>query len=92
MTGLTERQEEVLRFIAAFQREHGFSPTLREIGKALGMASTNGVFEHLQALEKKGALAREPRIARTLRILGEVPGPREEPERSSAALAPEPGV
>jgi repressor LexA len=64
--GLTDRQLEVLRFIAREIEERGYPPTIREIGEALGIASTNGVNDHLKALEKKGYLLRDPVKSRAL--------------------------
>jgi repressor LexA len=63
---LTDRQLEVLRFIATEIEERGYPPTIREIGEALGIASTNGVNDHLKALEKKGFLVRDPVKSRAL--------------------------
>jgi repressor LexA len=64
--GLTDRQLEVLRFIATEIEERGYPPTIREIGEALDIASTNGVNDHLKALEKKGYLQRDPAKSRAL--------------------------
>ncbi len=64
--GLTHRQLEVLRFIASEIEERGYPPTIREIGEALDIASTNGVNDHLKALEKKGYLQRDPVKSRAL--------------------------
>jgi repressor LexA len=66
MTGLTERQLEVLRFIARQIDEAGYPPTIREIGEALEIRSTNGVNDHLKALERKGYLTRDPAKSRAL--------------------------
>jgi repressor LexA len=63
---LTDRQLEVLRFIATEIEEKGYPPTIREIGEALDIASTNGVNDHLKALEKKGFLQRDPVKSRAL--------------------------
>ncbi|HET9594994.1 MAG TPA: transcriptional repressor LexA [Anaeromyxobacteraceae bacterium] len=63
---LTDRQLEVLRFIATEIEERGYPPTIREIGEALDIASTNGVNDHLKALEKKGFLQRDPVKSRAL--------------------------
>jgi len=60
MNGLTDRQLEVLRFIARQIEEEGYPPTIREIGEALDIRSTNGVNDHLKALERKGYLERDP--------------------------------
>jgi repressor LexA len=65
-TGLTDRQLEVLRFIATEIEERGYPPTIREIGEALDIASTNGVNDHLKALEKKGFLQRDAAKSRAL--------------------------
>jgi repressor LexA len=65
-TALTDRQLEVLRFIATQIEERGYPPTIREIGEALDIASTNGVNDHLKALEKKGFLQRDPVKSRAL--------------------------
>jgi repressor LexA len=65
-TGLTDRQLEVIRFIAREIEERGYPPTIREIGEALDIASTNGVNDHLKALEKKGYLQRDPAKSRAL--------------------------
>jgi repressor LexA len=66
---LTRRQREVLDFIGGSTRRSGRPPTLREIGEQLGIASTNGVRDHLQALIDKGYLTRDERSARGLRLL-----------------------
>ena len=67
---LTPRQSEILGFITASIAERGFPPTLREIGKNFGIRSTNGVNDHLKALEKKGYLAREDLKSRAMRPVG----------------------
>jgi hypothetical protein len=56
---LTKRQRDILDFISASIMERGFPPTLREIGEHFNIRSTNGVNDHLKALEKKGHLRRE---------------------------------
>jgi repressor LexA len=66
---LTDRQREVLEFISWSIRDRGYPPTLREIGMRLGIRSTNGVNDHLKALEKKGYLEREDLKSRALRPL-----------------------
>jgi len=64
---LTQRQREILDFIAASIAERGFPPTLREIGEHFSIRSTNGVNDHLKALEKKGHLRREDLKSRAMR-------------------------
>jgi repressor LexA len=66
---LTDRQKEVLDFIQESITGRGYPPTLREIGERMGIRSTNGVNDHLKALEKKGFLAREDLKSRALRPL-----------------------
>jgi repressor LexA len=66
---LTDRQREVLDFISDSIRKRGYPPTLREIGSHFGIRSTNGVNDHLRALEKKGFLHREDLKSRALRPL-----------------------
>lgn len=67
MQKLTERQRAVLDFIVESISDRGYPPTLREIGNHLGIRSTNGVNDHLRALERKGYLTREDMKSRTLR-------------------------
>src|SRR5262250_2015131 len=55
---LTERQEKILAFIKKSIQEQGYPPTIREIGEHFGIRSTNGVNDHLKALERKGYLMR----------------------------------
>ena len=64
---LTFRQKEILDFISASIVERGFPPTLREIGEHFNIRSTNGVNDHLKALEKKGHLRREDLKSRAMR-------------------------
>ncbi len=64
---LTERQQKVLSFISDSIEHRGYPPTLREIGEHMGIRSTNGVNDHLKALEKKGYLEREDLKSRALR-------------------------
>lgn len=69
MQKLTEKQEIVLDFIRNSIADRGYPPTLREIGNFMGIRSTNGVNDHLRALERKGYLAREDMKSRALRPL-----------------------
>jgi repressor LexA len=64
---LTQRQRDILDFISASIVERGFPPTLREIGEHFHIRSTNGVNDHLKALEKKGHLRREDLKSRAMR-------------------------
>jgi repressor LexA len=64
---LTDRQKAVLDYISKSIEKRGYPPTLREIGEHMGIRSTNGVNDHLKALEKKGYLEREDLKSRALR-------------------------
>lgn len=67
MQGLTDRQQQVLKYIRDSITQRGYPPTLREIGAHMGIRSTNGVNDHLRALERKGYLTREDMKSRALR-------------------------
>lgn len=75
---ITDRQMICLQFIEECVRERGFPPTLREIGTHMGIRSTNGVNDHLMALEKKGYIRRDPTRSRGIRVIA----PTSEPIRS----------
>jgi repressor LexA len=64
---LTQRQRQALQFISDCLSDRGYPPTLREIGQHMGIRSTNGVNDHLKALERKGYLMREELKSRALR-------------------------
>ena len=66
---LTARQNEAYEFIRSYLRAQRKPPTLKEIGSALGIRSTNGVFKLLQALEAKGYVRRQAHAARGLDLL-----------------------
>ena len=70
---LTDRQKAVLEFISRYISMRGYPPTLREIGEHMGIRSTNGVNDHLKALEKKGYLEREDLKSRALRPIEQEP-------------------
>lgn len=78
--GLTDRQREVLECIQEAISETGYPPTIREIGDRLGIRSTNGVNDHLKALERKGYLERDTSKSRAMllteRALRELPASR----------------
>jgi len=77
MKGLTARQREILDFITRSIQENGYPPTIREIGGHMGIRSTNGVNDHLKALERKGYLTRTDLKSRAMRpVHMEPPGPK----------------
>ena len=67
---LNDRAREILAFIHQFKDERGYPPTIREIGKAFGISSTNGVRYYLSALEKAGQLKRSGKISRGIEAVG----------------------
>src|SRR5690349_24553749 len=71
MQGLTQRQAQTLEYIRQSIEERGYPPTLREIGEYMGIRSTNGVNDHLRALERKGYLRREDMKSRALKLVEE---------------------
>ena len=74
---MTERQQKILAFIKWSIQEQGYPPTIREIGEAFGIRSTNGVNDHLKALERKGYLLRGELKSRALSVIeGGMPGPQ----------------
>lgn len=79
---LTPRQRSVLDYIRESIRERGYPPTFREIGKRFGITSTNGVNDHLVALERKGHLRRDDMKSRALIPIG----PPEPDDRASDLL------
>ena len=72
---LTERRQRILDFIENFHAGHGYPPTVREIGAAVGLSSTKSVKDHLDKLVEAGLLNRSGRNARTL-IPQKEPGDR----------------
>jgi repressor LexA len=70
MRDLTDRQREVLAFIAQSTRNTGYPPTIREIGEHLSIRSTNGVNDHLKALERKGLIERDESKSRAMQVTG----------------------
>lgn len=68
---LTKRQTEILDFIKRYLENHGYPPTVRDIGGAVGLTSSSTVHAHLANLEKAGAIRRDPTKPRALEILGE---------------------
>ena len=67
---LTARQAEILEIIRGYVAETGRPPSRPELAKMLGIASTNGVFKHLDALARKGAIELVPNAARGIKLLG----------------------
>ena len=69
MIELTKRQEEILDFIKTFMVKHGFPPTIREIGEALGISSPATIHAHLKNLETRGVIKRNDTKNRAIELL-----------------------
>ena len=67
---LTKRQQEIFDFIKRYSAKHGYPPTVRDIGKAVGLTSSSTVHAHLANLEKLGLLRRDPTKPRAIELLG----------------------
>ena len=78
---LTGRQQEIWSFLVDYVDRHGYPPTVREIGEAVGLASPSTVHAHLANLERAGLLKRDPTKPRALELVG-----RDKPDPSVVAL------
>jgi repressor LexA len=67
---LTTRQQEIWQFLAEYVDAHGYPPTVREIGDAVGLASPSTVHAHLANLERAGLLRRDPTKPRAIELVG----------------------
>jgi repressor LexA len=82
---LTTRQQEIWQFLAEYVDAHGYPPTVREIGDAVGLASPSTVHAHLANLERAGLLKRDPTKPRAIELVGRR---REEAPETTAAQLP----
>ena len=80
---LTGRQREIWSFLVEYVDAHGYPPTVREIGEAVGLASPSTVHAHLANLERAGLLRRDPTKPRALELVG-----RDRPAEAPAAELP----
>jgi repressor LexA len=71
---LTKRQQEIFEFIKRYSAKYGYPPTVRDIGKAVGLASSSTVHAHLANLERLGMLRRDPTKPRAIELLDRVRG------------------
>jgi repressor LexA len=67
---LSKRQREIFDFVVKYAEKHGYPPTVREIGEAVGLASPSTVHAHLANLERAGYLRRDPTKPRALEVVG----------------------
>jgi repressor LexA len=77
---LTKRQKEVLDYVSGFLERNGYSPTLEEIASHFQLASLNGVYKHLKALQERGFIRRFTNQARSIQLLN--------PDTPSPAILP----
>jgi len=71
---LTKRQQEIFDFIRKYSAKYGYPPTVRDIGKAVGLASSSTVHAHLANLERIGLLRRDPAKPRAIELLDRAVG------------------
>jgi repressor LexA len=76
---LTKRQREIFDYVKSYGEQHGYPPTVRDIGKAIGLTSSSTVHAHLANLEKLGMLRRDPTKPRAIEVLV---------DKAKAAVAP----
>ena len=77
---ITRRQKEILDYLRSFLDQQGYSPTLEEIAEHFSLASLNGVYKHLRALEERGFIRRLANQARSIQLV--------DPESTSSAALP----
>ena len=73
MRKLSERQRRILDFVARYTGDHGYPPSIREIGQAVGITSTSVVDYNLKALERSGLIRRDREVSRGLGLIGQAP-------------------
>jgi repressor LexA len=88
---LTARQQEIWNYLVEYVDQHGYPPTVREIGEEVGLASPSTVHAHLANLERAGLLRRDPTKPRALELIGREkrePAPQAESEQRDVARLP----
>jgi repressor LexA len=88
---LTARQQEIWNYLVEYVDQHGYPPTVREIGEEVGLASPSTVHAHLANLERAGLLRRDPTKPRALELIGREkrePAPQAEPDQRDGARLP----
>ena len=83
---LTARQQEIWGFLVEYVDGHGYPPTVREIGEAVGLASPSTVHAHLANLERAGLLKRDPTKPRALELVGHRRAEQVAPAAQAAVL------
>jgi repressor LexA len=72
-SGLSERHRKILEFLSKFQEDHGYSPSIRQIGDSISVKSTSLIDYYLNQLQESGFIERENRISRSIRIIQPIP-------------------
>lgn len=80
---ISKRQQEAYDYICSYTAQHGYPPSVRDIGQAIGLSSPSTVHSHLHKLEDAGYIRRDPNKPRTIEILG----PNKEKYQNQAQLA-----
>ena len=88
MANLTRKQQQIYDFILAFTSEHGYPPSVREIGAAVGLKSPSTVHFHMKGLEEAGVIVKAEGKTRAISLPGFVRGPIAEEEHSRANQIP----
>jgi repressor LexA len=83
---LTERQQEIWQYLIQYVDDHGYPPTVREIGDAVGLASPSTVHAHLANLERAGLLRRDPTKPRAIELVGRRSAMVESPESARGSV------
>lgn len=86
MNGLTPKQKAVLAALEQFHSSHGQAPTIRELGAAIGIRTLRGVTVHLDSLDRKCYIRREPSKPRGITILKRWDGTSWHPDQKAASL------
>jgi repressor LexA len=71
-TNISPRQKEIIKFIYNFNEDHGYPPTVREIGEGVHLSSSSTVHAHLKSLENRGIIQRDAVLTRAIRLVAEV--------------------
>src|ERR1700741_60468 len=72
---LNPRQRQILGYLRDHSRNHAYPPTVREIGQAVGLSSSSTVQNHLNSLEARGYIKRDPAKSRTVEVVGREAAP-----------------
>src|SRR5215212_8174654 len=81
MRKMSERQQKILDFVMEYTGDHGYPPSIREIGQAVGITSTSVVDYNLKALERSGLIRRDREVSRGLGLIGQTPAAKPQVSR-----------